>query len=66
MHHYPRPLFLLSIPRTDQQLSKKTPSLEQIRVILEGCMYRGKEDEAAADRERLEKCSLTELQVRRM
>lgn len=51
------------LSKNDQQVSKKTPSLEQIRVILEGCMYRGKGEEAAADRERLEKCSLAELQV---
>lgn len=29
-------------------------------------MYRGQGEEAAADRERLEKCTLAELQVRRI
>lgn len=53
-------------PGTFQQVAKKTPSLEQIRVILEGCVYRGKGEEAYTDRERLEKCSLAELQVRRL
>lgn len=48
---------------TTRQLSKKTPSLEQIRVILEACTYRGKDEEANAEQERLEKCTLRELQV---
>lgn len=47
----------------NKQLSKATPSLEQIRVILEACLYRGKEEEASADRGRLEMCTLGELQV---
>ncbi len=51
--------------RTTRQLSKKTPSLEQIRAILEACTYRGKEEESGADREQLGKCTLAELQVKR-
>ncbi|CAM9664068.1 unnamed protein product [Ectocarpus sp. 6 AP-2014] len=46
------------------ELSKKTPSLEQIRVILEACLYRGKAEEAATDRGRLEALTLAELQTR--
>ncbi|CAM9969634.1 unnamed protein product, partial [Laminaria digitata] len=46
------------------QISKATPSLEQIRSILEACMYRGKENEAYIDRERLAACVLEELQTR--
>ncbi|CAM9594338.1 unnamed protein product, partial [Ectocarpus sp. 12 AP-2014] len=46
------------------ELSKKTPSLEQIRVILEACLYRGEAEEAATDRGRLEALTLAELQTR--
>lgn len=47
-----------------RQLSKTTPSLEQIRAILQACEYRGKGEDAGTDRELLEKCTLAELQVR--
>ncbi|CAN0553458.1 unnamed protein product, partial [Ectocarpus sp. 12 AP-2014] len=46
------------------ELSKKTPSLEQIRVILETCLYRGEAEEVATDRGRLEALTLAELQTR--
>lgn len=54
------------ISKLQLQLSKKTPSLGQIRAILEACVYRGKGEEADADRVLLEKCTLAGLQVRRI
>lgn len=45
------------------QLSKTAPSVEQIREVLEGCMYRGADKEASVDRELLEMCTLAELKV---
>lgn len=53
-----------SMSKRPLQLSKKTPSLEQLRVILETCLYRGQGEEEVTDRGQLEALTLVELQVR--
>lgn len=51
------------VPLMREQISKIAPSLEQIREILEACVYRGKDAEESTNPELLGMCSLEELQV---